>query len=374
MSQTGEKKNKSGVLICGAYGMRNAGDEAVLDAILAELREIDPDMPVAVLSRSPADTEEHHGVRAIHSFALPAMWRAMRSSALFINGGGSLVQDVTSTRSLWYYLYTLVAAKNRGCRVMMYGCGVGPVSHPGNRRLAGRTIDRYVDAITLREKQSLTTLRELGVRRPDIAVAAEPALSLAASGDAELDALFEKLGLDPKGRYFCVCVRRWPGMEQKRELFAAAADYAHARYGLTPLILSVNPRQDVESAEQVYALVQTPAALVTAPLEVPELIGFLARMEALLAMRLHALIFAASRAVPLIGVSYDPKVASFLDYIDQNNYIDFAELSEPEQLYAMIDAALQMDRPALEAATERLRAVERRNVETARRLLEEVET
>ena len=58
------RKQKSGVLICGAYGMRNAGDEAVLDAILAELRELDPDLDITVLSRSPEETQAHHGAVA----------------------------------------------------------------------------------------------------------------------------------------------------------------------------------------------------------------------------------------------------------------------------------------------------------------------
>ena len=49
-----KKRKRCGVLICGAYGMRNTGDEAVLDAILAEVREIDPDMPITVLSRAAA--------------------------------------------------------------------------------------------------------------------------------------------------------------------------------------------------------------------------------------------------------------------------------------------------------------------------------
>lgn len=44
--------------------------------------------------------------------------------------GGSLMQDVTSTRSIWYYCYTLYAAKKRGCKVMMYGCGIGPINRP----------------------------------------------------------------------------------------------------------------------------------------------------------------------------------------------------------------------------------------------------
>lgn len=348
MNRTETNKNRSaGVLICGAYGMKNAGDEAVLAALLAELRKIDPDMPVTVLSRAPQETRAIHGVEAIHSFNLPRVWRAMRKSRLFLHGGGSLVQDATSRRSLWYYLYTLVAARHRGNRVMLYGSGIGPVTRPGNRRLAGRIINRYVDAITLREEQSLRTLRDLGVTKPEITVAADPVLALDGVSETETDALFDRFGLQKDLPYFCLCVRSWHGMEQKQALFAAAAEYARERYGLTPLLLCLNPKQDETVAETVRAQLSGESAIVSETLPPPALIGLLGRMRMVMAMRLHALIFASSSAVPLSGVSYDPKVASFFEYIGQPNYIDYPDLARPEQLYTLIDTAMQADRDAL---------------------------
>ena len=369
MSHTGGKKNKAGVLICGAYGMRNAGDEAVLDAIVAELRGIDPDMPVAVLSRTPADTQARHGVRAIHSFDLPRMLKAMRSSALFINGGGSLLQDVTSSRSLWYYLFTLYAASRCGCKVMMYGCGVGPILRKSNRRLAGRTVQRCVDAVTLREENSLRELESLGVTKPEITMASDPALSLSPIPAEETDRLMRRLGLDPAGRYICFTPRRWPGMDGKLGLFAAAADYAFEKYGLQPVLLSVNPLQDDPTAERIRGLVHAPCIAVKEPLNTAEMVGFVGRMTAVLAMRLHVLIFAASQSVPLAAVSYDPKVASFLDYLSQTNYVDYAALETAEQLCALVDAAAGADRAALRRATARIMEIESRNQETARRML-----
>ncbi|MEG2138649.1 MAG: polysaccharide pyruvyl transferase CsaB, partial [Oscillospiraceae bacterium] len=49
-------QKRYGALVCGAYGRGNAGDDAILEAIISELRQIDPDFPLWVLSRSPKDT------------------------------------------------------------------------------------------------------------------------------------------------------------------------------------------------------------------------------------------------------------------------------------------------------------------------------
>ena len=363
------ESGRYGVLICGAYGMRNAGDEAILRSVVSEMRGIDPWMPISVMSRRAQETALGCGVDAIYTFNLFRMLRTMRRRELYINGGGSLLQDVTSSRSLWYYLFTLGAAKRRGCRVMMYGCGIGPISKKRNRRLAGRTVQNNVDAVTLREENSLRELESLGVTAPEVTVASDPALSLAPAGAAETAARLRALGLDENERYLCICLRRWSGVQDKLELFAAAADYAFERYGLKPLLLSVNPLQDEKTTERLRALIHAPCAVVEETLDTAEMVGFIGRMTAVLAMRLHVLIFAASQSVPLAAVSYDPKVASFLDYLSQTNYVDYDALTDASQLFALVDAAAGADRAALRRATERIREIESRNPETARRLL-----
>ncbi|MEG1720464.1 MAG: glycosyltransferase, partial [Pseudoflavonifractor sp.] len=107
-------KGRDGVLVCGAYGRGNAGDDAILEAIVTELRQIDRDLPIWVLSRSPKDTRLTYRVNSIYTFAFPRFLLRMRKTKLYINGGGSLMQDVTSHRSLWFYLFTISAAKHLG--------------------------------------------------------------------------------------------------------------------------------------------------------------------------------------------------------------------------------------------------------------------
>ena len=368
----GSRKNRNGVLICGAYGHGNAGDEAILDAIVAELRSIDPAQPVTVLSRLPEETAARCNVQALHTFDLPAFFRVMGRAKLYINGGGSLIQDVTSSRSLFYYLFTIWLAKRRGCRVMMYGCGVGPVNHPWNRRLAGRIIDRYTDAITLREPNSEDELRSWGVTKPEMILASDPALSLTPAPDEEIDTFLRKQGLDPNGRYAAFCLRRWPGFWEKADSFAAAARHIWESQGLEPVFLSINQRNDGEAADCVLKLLEDiPCHAVHDPLPAGLAIGLLSRMELVVSMRLHGLIFAAGCGTPLVGISYDPKVTSFMEYIGQELCVPLEELT-PELLCTLTDraAALSGDRPRLLENACRLRQIETRNAETAAQLLE----
>ena len=72
------------------------------------------------------------------------------------------MQDVTSYRSLWFYLWTLAAAKRHGCPVIMYGCGIGPIYSKRNRARTTKVMNRYVDAITLRDPDSMKELEVLG--------------------------------------------------------------------------------------------------------------------------------------------------------------------------------------------------------------------
>lgn len=362
--------NRSGVLICGAYGMGNAGDEAILEAIVAEMREIDGEMPITVLTRRPAETAARLGVRALHTFDIPGFLAAARRSLLYVNGGGSLIQDVTSRRSLWFYLFTLSAAKRLGCRVMMYGCGIGPVKYLGDVRHTRRVLNASVDAITLREPDSLAELGRFGVTEPQIALSSDPALSLPACGGEESADALRNAGADPAGRYICFALRRWPGFSEKTEALARAARYAYERYGLTPFFLSINHLSDGEAAGQVIARMgDTPYVLLPDPMSSGRTVGVLSRMDIVVSMRLHGLIFAAGQGVPLVGISYDPKVTSFLRCVE--GFCVGLEDASAEKLCGLIDeaAAMRDNKDRLAANVRRLRELEKRNAQVARGLL-----
>ena len=369
------KKNlrgrRDGALVCGAYGRGNAGDDAILEAIVTELRQIDPDLPIWVLSRNPDDTRLTYRVNSIYTFAFPRFLRRMGKTRLYINGGGSLMQDVTSHRSLWFYLFTISAAKRLGCQVMMYGCGIGPIHSPANRRRAAKVLQKSVDAITLRDTHSREELEDMGVTNPEIILSADPTVILPAAPEQVVDGILESQGIDPRGRYIGFALRPWPGFEEKASLFGAAADYAYEKYGLIPVFLPIERRLDVGAAKLAAQHMKAPHYILPETGSSDHTIGLFARMQVVVSMRLHALVFAAGQGVPLVGVVYDQKISSFLSYIGQDLYTDLDAVTV-EALRAHIDAACGRigDEAFLSGGVNRLRQVEQRNSETARALLE----
>ena len=364
------KRDRDGVVICGAYGRGNAGDDAILEAILQEMRSIDPDMPVLVLSKDPASTRLAYRVQSVARFNFPAWYKAMRRSVLYINGGGSLIQDVTSRRSLWFYLHNIRAAKQAGCKVQMYGCGIGPVTRETHRTLAARVLNANVDVITPREPDSQEELRALGVTAPRILLTADPALTLHRATEDETDSILLRSGIPPHGKYICFALRQWKGFEEKAPLFGAAARYAYETYGLTPVFVSVEKGQDLTAHRMAARGLSIPHYFLDDSGTAGTIIGALSRMEVVVSMRLHALIFAAGQGIPLAGVVYDPKVSAFLKYIGQDLFVDLSALTE-ERLRAMVDQAVSQSRSpeAQAAAVARLQEMEQRNVSIARELL-----
>lgn len=361
---------RDGAVICGAYGYGNAGDDAILKSIIQSVQELDEFMPITVLAKNTQSIKKRFHVNSIYTFHLPKMVKAMRKSQLYINGGGTLIQNATSHRSLWYYLFTLRMAKFLGCKVDMYGCGIGPVTGQKNIRLVKKVLNRSVNTITLREQDSMKMLNTMGVDRPTIRLSSDPALLL--SPAPEEDALFylQRHGLSPKEKYLCFMLRTWYGFQKKTEAFATCADYAYQKYGLKPVFLSLNIFHDTEAAKAVVKHMKSPYVILDDPAEPELLVSVLSHMSAVISMRLHGLIFSSVSGVPLTGISYDPKIGSFLRYLGCGKCLDLEEVTK-EKLLAATDEAVTLipRREELRGHANRLKAVEQKNILAVKELL-----
>ena len=358
---------RDGVLICGAYGKGNAGDDAILKAILAQMKAIDRDMPVYVMSHDPAETRLRYHVGSVHVFDPFRFWPLMRRCRLFISGGGSLIQNETSTRSLNYYLTTIRMAHTAGCRVMMYGCGIGPVSGEGSRRHTARILNRCVDKITLREDLSRKELSDMGVMQPDISVTADPALLLQPATTGAVDSYFLSNDLDPNGSYAMFVLRPWKNLSGHLQAIVDAAIYVNQKHGLTPVFVALEPTRDLEINRQAAGMLSCRSFVLPAPRDEQLTIGMMQKMRVIVSMRLHALIFASSVGAPLAAISYDPKVTGFMAYLGQKHCMELDDVTK-DSLCALIDDAMQTAQPY---STDRLRRLAAENEEAARKLLEE---
>ena len=358
---------RDGVVICGAYGKGNSGDNAILNAIVEQLHHIDPDLPITALSRDPMETKLCAGIDAVYTFSVFKIGRLLRRTKLYISGGGTLMQDATSTRSLLYYLFSIRQAHRCGCKVMLYGCGVGPISKERNQKRTAKVLNRYVNIISVRDRYSIDTLEQLGVTEPEIHLNADPALLIDPPDTDELRSYLRRSGLVEGKSYVMIALRPWDGFTEKIGAFAAAAEYLHREYGLIPLLYAMEPARDEAAVKAVAEKIHCPHLVLSAGTNGAEILALVRRMSLVISMRLHTLIFASGQGVPVVGIVYDPKVSGFLDYLGQDLYLPLQEVNLGA-LADLIDAAMA-EEPFESENIQRLRRLSAENEALARRLL-----
>jgi len=285
------------IVISGYYGFGNVGDEAVLSAILGALRERLPAARITVLSADPGSTRRMHNVHAVPRIGLRLLG-TLAGADLFISGGGSLIQDATSGRSAVYYLALLALAAVLSRRTMVYAQGIGPLRRGWIRRLARAVLDR-TDLITVRDDDSSRLLRELGVRGV-VHVVADPVFALDPAPDVHIRELLGPRGAPRIG----VAMRPW-GDNAYAEAVIQALQGARGGTGAQVVVFAFHPARDLAICR---AAADALGARIVADLHPREMMAAVATLDLLVGVRLHALIAAIGAGVPLVGLSYDPKV------------------------------------------------------------------
>ncbi len=327
------------ILISGFYGFSNSGDEAVLQSIVELLKKNKPDIRIGVLTKD-GKSSDTKGIQVINRTNLLQIVKIMKHCKLFISGGGSLIQDVTSSRSLYYYLGLILLAKIMGTKVMLYSNGIGPVSGKWNRRISGWILNK-TDLITLREPDSLEELNRMGVNRPTKLVTADPAIEILPAEEGEIAALKQRIGLDPAKKTVSVSVRRWKNATEKIiSVLAQTADRLIEEENVQILLLPLHYSEDYKICKQLQQAMKHSSVLPRQECRVAEMLGLVKDAEVAVGMRLHSLIYAASLNVPVVGIVYDTKVKGFLDYIGQPLMETVEEISL-ERFYEKIKNALE---------------------------------
>ncbi len=319
--QSGTDSSKYDVMVSGYYGFRNIGDDAILSSIINRLASYRKDIRIIVLSKNPSETKRIYGVDSINRKNLFHILRAMSKTKMLIHGGGTLLQDNTSSRSLVYYTAILWLAKKMGLKTMVYANGVGPVNRRINRLLVRKVTNR-VDIITLREEMSKQELDNLMIDKPKIMVTADPALAVETADPSEIDKIFKAEGIALEGPFIGFSARAWNGHEKYKEIIAKSADYMIEKYGVKPVFIPMQYPNDLKVIEEIVSKMKGKGYIIRnkyGDTGDNSVMGIISRMEMLIGMRLHSLIFAASLNIPVVGLVYETKVEGFMQYILQEN-------------------------------------------------------
>ncbi|MCP4655088.1 MAG: glycosyltransferase [bacterium] len=338
------------VLISGFYGHGNAGDEAILAAMLEELRAELAAASFVVTSGAPAATAAEHGVEAVRWNDFPALVAAVRGCDGVVVGGGGLFhdywpfesRDLLSSRHGGISFSGTVAllATLCGKRLMVYAAGVGPLRSQA-ARLHTRAVFEQAHAATVRDPESRDLLAAIGVAGKGPEVTADPAFRLAAVPPERVRTLLVDQGLVPdEGPLVGVALRDWRSGEVPDDLpglVAAAVDAFLERHGGRVLLLPCHrlagdPADDPTVAAAVRRAMRRSdrAFLPDRPFSPRELAGALAACDLVVAMRYHAALFAGRAGRPLVALAYDHKVRHLMRQLGGEDVtFDLADLTAP---------------------------------------------
>lgn len=379
------------VLLCGYYGFGNVGDELILAAILRDLSARVPGLVPTVVSGDPAATRASHGVDAVHWQDVPAIAARVRAADLVIVGGGGLFQEYAGVDpdslftdrhyAISFYAEPAILGALSGRPVMLYGVGVGPLASEHGRRLVRAACDAAA-VVTVRDEESARLVASLGVEPARLRVTADPAWALAEGDAAGVGAALAREAPGGNGPLVAVSLRHWDigvasyfwekEVAAGLDAFLAAND---ARLLFIPFQrLSRAAENDAAVAERVLARMGRAdrAAVLSGDREPAVLAALLGRCDLVVGMRLHSLVVASASGVPVVALSYDPKVDLAMAQIGAERFVVPLRDVEAGTLARRMEEALAR-RAATAAATrekvETLRVLARSNADAAVELL-----
>ncbi len=378
------------IFLVGYFGFGNVGDEAILSAMLTHFRGRSAGLHFIVASGNPDQTAAAHTVAAIRWNDIAAIHRTVQKADLVVIGGGGLFHDYWGTdpdallsEHHWgvvYYAGPALLARVYRKPLMLFGVGVGPLySEPG--RKFTRLTASACHAITVRDAGSKRLLQEIGIPEAAIRVTADPGFLFDATGSATLAEAVPE-GFELPRPVVGVAVRYWGiGVHPdflEREL-AAALDLCLKQQGGTVVLIpfqdiSGKQENDRATAERILGQMRLRERAVVAGEGSPsQIYGWISGCDAVIGMRLHAMIFAAMAGVPAVALQYDPKVQEVVSLLGLEDLSLDIKNIDALKVAALLDAALQrrdaLGKAMREAAAE-LRQAAAKNISIAIDLLD----
>ncbi len=285
------------VVISGYYGFGNFGDEAILSVLVQKLKQMG--FEIVVLSSNPRKTSMDYFVNSIYSFDFYQVAGLLKQSDILISGGGSLLQDVTSVKSLVYYLWVIFTALRYRKKVIIFAQGIGPINNKIAKFITGKIL-KHCTYVSVRDAKSHALLTSLGVKSE---LLCDPIFSL----DFKIFRQKGTIGIQ---------LRDFPTMNDNL-LYKLARQIVKDFFDKDIKIFSFQDSIDLEVCKKFQKIMSSLNpnihTEVVSGLSNEQIINKIARLEYMIAMRFHALVVALKAGVKSAAVNYDTKVQKLAD-------------------------------------------------------------
>ncbi len=359
------------ILMSGYFGYDNLGDEAILYSMVEGLCSIE-NVELTALSANPQKTAEKFGIRAVERMKITTLLKEIKNCDIFISGGGSLFQDVTSKRSIYYYLAQLFLAKKVfKKKVMIYSQGIGPVTEESNRAKVAKAFNR-LDKINVRDKESKKELLDMGVKK-EISVTADTVFMLEKPDKGFGRELLQKMGLDLQEQTIGISIRAWKDWDEKivEEIKNTISHLQDS--GVNIILLPFHHPGDLMLSQKVWESLpdRSKVHLLEEQLDERQMLSLIANIDIMLSMRLHGLIFGVVAGAYPIAISYDPKVKSLMKEFGLPTTGEVEKLDSSELISELEDTLGELDKrkEKVREIAERMREKAIQNIELVKELL-----
>ena len=336
------------IVISGYYGFSNVGDDAILEMSIRLIRNTHPDAQISVITYPGSDLDAvYHttGLTALDGSDVAHCDQLIAASDLVLIGGGGLIQDYlpsdpsrigrSSHNNLVFWMSLAVMAHAHQVPVSSWFIGIGPLRTPEGRRMAGQLLS-MMTTVLVRDEGSADLARQVGITEDRIRVAADP--------------VFLREASTPDSRHkrrIAVALRSWEGADEWIPPIAEALDRLIAEHNAEVVLVPFQGGRDGVKGDDIVALrlgsrmQQRRARTVLRVGEADNRrLDAVANADAVLAMRLHAVIAAVAGGACVVALAYDPKVSQALELVERSDHVRDLESPDGEWIYQQLERCL----------------------------------
>ena len=317
------------ILLAGYFGSGNIGDEAILQVLATQLKKQFPFGEITALSGNPDETSRLYDIGSAHKYSIVNILKGMLSCDAFILGGGGLLQDSTSARSLLYYSSLIILAKLFRKRTILLGQGIGPVH---NTALLKKALKK-VDLVTVRDERSYKELMSIGAKPKKLSLTADLSFLLGSPDKENGKKILDIDGVKKcRSRSIGISLRppiKGKDAEENYSAIAVLCDHLIKEKDSQIVFLIFNYPEDLDAINRVMGRMKYPAHILLRRCKPSEMLDVISSLDALIGMRLHSLVFSFIAGIPGFGLSYDPKVETFQKFTGRK-WLDLKGLKETD--------------------------------------------